>query len=98
MPPHAASQGVVAPHELSEGQNTINDPLRKIIQAGIIGLCFSNPATGARLSGLELQHRDDASRVFQIDGNTLIYNGERVKALTSAGLRDALLAVAEITH
>jgi hypothetical protein len=76
----------------------MGDPVRKAIQAGIVGLCFSHPATGAKLSGLELRQGVDVNRAFEIDGGALIYNREHVKALTSAGLRDVLLAVAQIAH
>lgn len=75
----------------------MDDPIRKVIQAGIVGVCFSNPATTAKLSGLELRQGVDTHRAFEIDGSALVYNREHVKALTFAGLKDALLAIAEKT-
>jgi hypothetical protein len=75
----------------------MDDPIRKVIYAGIIGVCFSDPAIGAKLSRLELRQGADIHRAFEIDGSALVYNREHVKALTFAGLRDALLAIAENT-
>ncbi|WP_047455469.1 hypothetical protein [Rhizobium rhizogenes] len=73
----------------------MDDPVRNVIRAGIVGVCFSHPAVGAKLSGLELRQGVDTYRAFEIDGSALVYNREHVKALTFAGLRDALLAIAE---
>ena len=73
----------------------MDDPIRKVIQAGIVGVCFSDPATGAKLSRLELHQGAGTSRAFEIDGGSLIYSREHVKALTYDDLRKALLAIVE---
>lgn len=75
----------------------MDDPIRKVIQAGIVGVCFSDPATGAKLSRLELRQGVDTRRAFEIGEGALIYSREHVKALTFAGVKDALLAIAEST-
>ena len=75
----------------------MDDPIRKVIQAGIIGVYFSDPVTGAKLSRLELRQGVDTHRAFEIDGGALIYSREYVKALAFAGVKDALLAIVEKT-
>ena len=75
----------------------MDDPVRKVIYAGIIGVCFSDPAIGAKLSRLELRQGVDTRRAFEIGDGALIYSREHVKALTLAGVKGALLAIAENT-
>ena len=52
----------------------MDDPVRKVIYAGIVGVSFSHSAAGAKLSGLELRQGIDVHRAFEIGDGALIYS------------------------
>lgn len=68
-------------------------PVVKAIQSAIIGILFSRPETGKRLSALEL-HSDSTLRVaVRLSGEVLRFNSEHVKAMTRDELTELLLTV-----
>ncbi|TZG37065.1 hypothetical protein [Agrobacterium sp. B1(2019)] len=66
------------------------NPIVRVIQGAIVNLCFSDPATGAKLGRLKLQANMNIRTALKVDGDVLHYSREHVKSLTTAELKDAL--------
>lgn len=74
----------------------MNDPILKAIQGAILGICLSDPATGARLLRLKLQPSMDIRTALKVDGPLLHFSREHVKSLTVAELKKVLANVVGI--
>ncbi|KAA3517004.1 hypothetical protein DXT89_08705 [Agrobacterium vitis] len=52
----------------------MNDPILKAIQSAIVGMCLSDPTTGAMLGRLKPQPSKDVRTALKVDGDVLLCN------------------------
>lgn len=70
----------------------MGDPILKAIHGAIVGVCLSDPATGSRFGGLETRQSAGMAQAVRVERGVLHYDRERVKSLTMASLKEALIA------